>query len=99
MKILIQILYILHCSAVDTNILRHPFHMHGFVFYVMAMGQPLGPITKTNIKMTEEYFKELDDNNQIERNFVSPPAKDTLPIPNNGYAILRFRANNPGNNF
>lgn len=92
-------LYILHCSAVDTNILRHPFHMHGFVFYVMAMDQPLGPITKTNIKMTEEYFKELDDNNQIERNFVSPPAKDTLPIPNNGYAILRFRANNPGNNF
>lgn len=65
----------------------------------MGLGQPLGPTTSSNTtnKMTLEYFKELEKKNQIERNFVSPQGKDDIPIPNNGYAIIRFRANNPGN--
>ncbi|KAF3424016.1 hypothetical protein E2986_10741 [Frieseomelitta varia] len=46
--------------------------------------------------MTLEYFKELEKKNQIVKNFDSPHGRDTLPVPNNGYAIIRFRANNPG---
>ncbi|KAK9310102.1 hypothetical protein QLX08_000400 [Tetragonisca angustula] len=75
---------------------RHPFHLHGYTFYVVGMGQPLGPIPKSDIKMTLEYFKELEKKNQIVKNFDSPHGRDTLPVPNNGYAIIRFRANNPG---
>ena len=71
--------------------------MHGYTFYVVGMGQPLGPIPKSDIKMTLEYFKELEKKNQIVKNFDSPHGRDTLPVPNNGYAIIRFRANNPGN--
>ena len=29
-------------------------------------------------------------------NFVNPPTKDTLALPNGGYAFVRFLAKNPG---
>ena len=61
------------------------------------MSQPLGPIPKSDIKMTLEYFKELEEKNQIVKNFDSPHGRDNLPVPNNGYVTIRFRANNPGN--
>lgn len=65
----------------------------------MGLGQPLGAITSSNStnKMTLQYYKELEKKNRIQRNFVSPQAKDDIPIPNNGYAVIRFRADNPGN--
>ncbi|XP_043604927.1 laccase-4-like [Bombus pyrosoma] len=93
-----SIVEIILIDEFDTVSVRHPFHLHGYVFYVMGLGQPLGATTSSNTtnKMTLEYFKELEKKNQIERNFVSPQAKDDIPVPNNGYAIIRFRANNPG---
>lgn len=75
---------------------HHPFHLHGFSFHVMGTGQPFGPTTNTNTRMTVDYLKQLDENNQLDRNTDSPPGKDTIPVPNNGYVLLRFRANNPG---
>ncbi|XP_017889706.1 laccase-4-like isoform X2 [Ceratina calcarata] len=80
----------------NTSHVRHPFHLHGFVFYVLATGQPFGPIVNGAPKMTAKAFHELDAANQIDRNLNSPPAKDTLAIPNNGYAVLRFYTDNPG---
>ncbi|KAF3424015.1 hypothetical protein E2986_05263 [Frieseomelitta varia] len=42
------------------------------------------------------YVKQLDENGGIKRN-SDGPGKDTLAVPNNGYAVLRIRANNPAN--
>ncbi|KOC69894.1 Laccase-4, partial [Habropoda laboriosa] len=80
----------------NAKFVRHPFHLHGFAFHVMAMGQPLGPTSDKGFQMTTSYFHHLELNNKIARNYNLPPAKDTIPIPNNGYAILRFRANSTG---
>ena len=41
-------------------------------------------------------FKKLDAENTIKRNLKNPPAKDTIALPNGGFAVLRFVAKNPG---
>ncbi|KAK7480575.1 hypothetical protein BaRGS_00028151, partial [Batillaria attramentaria] len=38
----------------------------------------------------------MDRRGEIKRNFQSPVLKDTVTVPDGGYAILRFHANNPG---
>lgn len=78
---------------------NHPFHLHGYVYTVLSMGQPFGPNTsKTDPRrqISIEYLKQLDNDNRLVRNFKSPPNKDTIALPNNGYVIFRFFANNPG---
>lgn len=73
--------------------MHHPFHLHGYRFMVTALGQhPLGlPMTVARaIKM--EMQKGLPRNYHNDR----PPFKDTVSIPSCGYAVVRFRANNPG---
>ncbi|KZC07550.1 Laccase-5, partial [Dufourea novaeangliae] len=74
----------------------HPFHLHGYSFNVISMGQPFGPLINATGLMTVDALKEMDRNNQIKRNFDSPVGKDTVQVPNNGYVIFRFRASNPG---
>ncbi|XP_071438592.1 uncharacterized protein [Hetaerina americana] len=72
----------------------HVFHMHGYSFHVVA----LGSLEAKDLKgtMITEALKELDRNGKIYRNLVDPIVKDTVSIPNGGYAILRFKADNPG---
>lgn len=48
---------------------------------------------------TAEEIKILDERGLLPRRKFSPPFKDTIAVPNNGYAIIRFRANNPGKCF
>uniref|UniRef100_A0A1A9VT62 Plastocyanin-like domain-containing protein n=2 Tax=Glossina TaxID=44049 RepID=A0A1A9VT62_GLOAU len=73
--------------------LSHPFHLHGTVFYVVGLGRsPDKTIKKINLKHT----LELDRMGMLERDFTKPPYKDTVAVPNNGYVVLRFRADNPG---
>ncbi|XP_076303579.1 uncharacterized protein LOC143221864 [Lasioglossum baleicum] len=76
--------------------IEHPIHLHGYAFYVVSMGQPLGSCDNATADITVDYVKQLDANNQIERNLIDPPKKDTIAVPNNGFAIVRFHANNPG---
>ena len=58
----------------------HPFHLHGYRFWVVAHGQlPYHPADRPPVY-------NLDD----------PPLKDTLGIRTGDYAILRFVADNPG---
>ncbi|OAD62113.1 Laccase-5 [Eufriesea mexicana] len=91
-------------SIVEINVIdefnaqsvRHAFHLHGFAFNVIALGQPLGPTSDENPRITLDYFKQLEENDLIEKDLISPPGKDTIPVPNNGYAVLRFRASNAG---
>lgn len=66
----------------------HPFHLHGHKFHVMDTGLLDGNLT------IDEVLK-----NGIERpKFPNrhPPLKDTIQIPNTGYARVKFKANNPG---
>ncbi|XP_078042066.1 uncharacterized protein LOC144472650 [Augochlora pura] len=75
---------------------EHPFHIHGYAFSVVSMGQPLGPSGNSTSYITVDYVKQLDAENKIERNLIDPPKKDTIAVPNNGFVILKFQASNPG---
>ncbi|KAK2584471.1 hypothetical protein KPH14_006846 [Odynerus spinipes] len=73
--------------------LSHPFHLHGYAFNVIGIGRsPDKNVKKINLK----HALELDKKGLLHRQFNNPPAKDTIAVPNNGYVIFRFRADNPG---
>nr|BCM26534.1 laccase-like multicopper oxidase 2 [Pseudothemis zonata] len=73
--------------------LSHPFHLHGYAFNVVGIGRsPDQQIKKISLK----HALDLDRRGLLHRQFNLPPAKDTIAVPNNGYVVLRFRANNPG---
>lgn len=73
--------------------LSHPFHLHGYAFNVIGIGRsPDRNIKKINLK----HALDLDRRGLLHREFNLPPAKDTIAVPNNGYVVLRFRADNPG---
>ena len=76
----------------QTNI-SHPFHLHGTSFYVIGMGRsPDTNVKKINLKHTID----LDRRGALQRDFSKTAAKDTVAVPNNGYVVIRFRADNPG---
>lgn len=58
----------------------HPIHLHGYSFYVIGIG--LGNFDK--------------DKDPSSFNLVDPPLQNTIAIPVNGWAVIRFKANNPG---
>jgi hypothetical protein len=68
--------------------LHHPFHLHGYDFFVMAMDQFRNGETLESIsrKLLETNFRRSS----------LPARKDTITVPSNGYAAFRFRADNPG---
>ncbi|XP_026474637.1 laccase isoform X1 [Ctenocephalides felis] len=73
--------------------LSHPFHLHGYSFNVIGIGRsPDTTVKKINLK----HALDLDRRGLLHRQFNLPPGKDTLAVPNNGYVVLRFRADNPG---
>ncbi|PRQ56868.1 putative laccase [Rosa chinensis] len=67
----------------DTSIVtpeNHPIHLHGYDFYILAEG--FGNFNpKTDTKMF---------------NLVDPPLRNTVAVPVNGWAVIRFVADNPG---
>lgn len=68
---------------------NHPTHLHGHSFRVVAMDR-LGDQTSLH------KVKTMDQRGDIKRNLHSAVLKDTVTVPDGGYAILRFHANNPG---
>ncbi|KAI4352808.1 hypothetical protein L6164_007026 [Bauhinia variegata] len=58
----------------------HPMHIHGFNFYVVGFGYG-------------NFDKEKDP---MKYNLIDPPLKNTVVVPKNGWAAIRFRATNPG---
>jgi len=60
--------------------LDHPMHLHGFSFYVVGYG--FGNFNKS--KDTKNY------------NLIDPPLLNTVLVPVNGWAAIRFVATNPG---
>nr|CAI5866425.1 unnamed protein product [Callosobruchus analis] len=72
--------------------LYHPFHLHGYSFHVVGIGRsPDQNVKKINLK----HALDLDRKGLLHRQFKLPPLKDTIAVPNNGYVIFRFRADNP----
>lgn len=49
-------------------------------------------VKKINLK----HALDLDRRGLLNRQFNLPPGKDTIAVPNNGYVVFRFRADNPG---
>ncbi|KOC68923.1 Laccase-4 [Habropoda laboriosa] len=72
--------------AYDAN---HPFHLHGYQFRVIAM-------EKVGKNVTTEQVQALDKNGAIRRNLDRAPLKDTVTVPDGGYTVVRFYADNPG---
>ncbi|KAH7832966.1 hypothetical protein Vadar_001855 [Vaccinium darrowii] len=59
---------------------NHPMHLHGFSFYHVGSG-----------------FGNFDNKTDPKGyNLVDPPELNTVGVPSNGWATIRFRANNPG---
>lgn len=59
---------------------NHPIHMHGFNFHVLAQG--FGN------------YDAVQDKKKF--NLVNPQERNTIAVPVGGWAVIRFRANNPG---
>jgi len=68
---------------------NHPFHLHGANFRIMAMEHLADSIEPWIVK-------DRDDQGLIRRKRFHAPIKDSVTVPDGGYTILRFRANNPG---
>ncbi|KAI7815036.1 laccase [Rhyzopertha dominica] len=80
-------------DEVQSPNLSHPFHLHGYSFVVVGIGRsPDQNVKKINLK----HALDLDRRGLLHRQFNLPPSKDTIAVPNNGYVIFRFRADNPG---
>lgn len=72
--------------AYDAN---HPFHLHGYNFRVIGMDR-LGK------NITKEKIQKMDNKGLLMRNLKEAPIKDTVTVPDGGYTIIRFIADNPG---
>ncbi|CAO2825142.1 unnamed protein product [Amaranthus hypochondriacus] len=59
---------------------NHPFHLHGFNFFVIGRG-----IGNYNPKTDPKKF-----------NLVDPVERNTIGVPSGGWTAIRFRADNPG---
>ncbi|XP_038052309.1 laccase-like [Patiria miniata] len=68
---------------------NHPMHIHGYNFHVLARGK-IGEST------TVEEVIRLDQAGNITRRTQRAPVKDTVPVPDGGYVVIRFLADNPG---
>ncbi|XP_021859777.1 laccase-11 [Spinacia oleracea] len=67
----------------DTNLLSvesHPFHLHGYNFFVVGTGVGNFDPAKDPAKF----------------NLVDPPERNTVGVPTGGWTAIRFRADNPG---
>lgn len=67
----------------DTNLLSvesHPFHLHGYNFFVVGTGMGNFDPAKDPPKY----------------NLIDPPERNTVGVPTGGWTAIRFRADNPG---
>jgi cytochrome c biogenesis protein ResB len=75
-------------GAAPRSDLNHPFHLHGYAFYVMDMGQYAVGQTAQDLL--------TDLKTRVRTSSTAPILKDTIAVPSGGYAVIKFKANNPG---
>lgn len=73
----------------DITFRAHPIHLHGYRFAIMTQGRIL-----MNESLTEEIVDR--ETQSLINNDTDPPLKDNIAVPNHGYAVVRFLADNPG---
>ncbi|CAL5389764.1 unnamed protein product [Camellia sinensis] len=67
-------------NTASLGIEMHPMHLHGFNFHLLAQG-----------------FGNYDPINDPKKfNLINPQARNTIGVPTGGWAVIKFRANNPG---
>jgi laccase len=64
------------------NAENHPMHLHGYSFYLVGTG-------------CGNFY--TDPNYHHDYNLIDPPKVNTIGVPKNGWAAIRFVADNPGN--
>ncbi|TRY73881.1 hypothetical protein TCAL_12804 [Tigriopus californicus] len=80
----------------------HPFHLHGHAFHVVAMERHVaneshfGPKPFPGNWLNKQVVIDMDQKGLIERNLIDPPLKDVATVPDGGFTIFRFQADNPG---
>lgn len=76
--------------------LYHSFYLHGYEFRVFSMGDFGGRnISRSDIEAVIDQHMQRLKNGE----YSNHPGKDTIKLINGGYAIIRFKANNPGKIF
>lgn len=89
LKSVVEMILIDEGVTYDAN---HMFHLHGHYFHVVGMDR-LGK------NVTSQEVKELDKHGRLKRKFIDSVQKDTVTVPDGGYTIIRFYADNPGSKF
>eukprot|EP00092_Neocalanus_flemingeri_P093776 GFUD01119213.1.p1 GENE.GFUD01119213.1~~GFUD01119213.1.p1 ORF type:complete len:832 (+),score=108.53 GFUD01119213.1:2-2497(+) len=67
----------------------HPIHQHGGWYWVVGEGQ-------YGHNINSKFIRHQDKIHNITRNFINPPAKDTIQVPPRGYVIIRTKLDNAG---
>ncbi|OJJ34829.1 hypothetical protein ASPWEDRAFT_51086 [Aspergillus wentii DTO 134E9] len=74
----------------------HPFHLHGHHFYILQVYQaPIG-WGSYNPFSDPHPPGSAPGSNRSSYDLTKATLRDTVYIPSRGYAVLRFRADNPG---
>ncbi|KAL1962155.1 hypothetical protein VTN77DRAFT_559 [Rasamsonia byssochlamydoides] len=86
----------------------HPFHLHGHNFFVLALHESTHgwgsynpfvdrpQLSTTSSTTTSNKENQEDDTDADPYDLTHAILRDTVQIPRRGYAVLRFRADNPG---
>lgn len=85
------------CISDPFTELNHPFHLHGYSFCVMYSGQFTNARNKDDITDKDVTYEIITYSNRLRNGYYQNCApKDTVIVPNTGFVIIRFIANNPG---
>ncbi|KAL4218091.1 hypothetical protein ACF0H5_022827 [Mactra antiquata] len=79
-------------------VIHHPMHIHGYSFHVVKVGYGEPEVKNSDVDCKGI---SLCNNHTAWRNIpdlkISKAIrKDTVTVPGNGYAVVRFKADNPG---
>jgi FtsP/CotA-like multicopper oxidase with cupredoxin domain len=83
----------------------HPFHLHGYSFYVVSVFPRPIPLSDQKPPFTaggsalyhyNPFITTEEDSPAGIYDLFHPLLKDTVYVPQRGYAVIRFRADNPG---
>ena len=70
----------------------HPYHLHGYKFFVLAQGHGQPPLTSVGAEINRESLSPLYDT----IDFSNPLRRDTASVEGYGWILLRIITDNPG---
>lgn len=70
----------------------HPYHLHGYKFFVLAQGHGQPPLTRVDAAIDRESLSPLYDTLDLS----NPLRRDTASVEGYGWILLRVVTDNPG---